>query len=66
MSERKRIDIWYCGGCNEVHVAAGGMRMSFNRDEYAVFTEMVVETHYTAWLHLKTNLVHHDSTDTVN
>ncbi len=46
---RKKITLWYCNGCDAAHLTAGGLRLSFTREEFAVFTRMVVETHYTGW-----------------
>lgn len=46
---RKQLSLWFCGGCEAVHLTAGGFRLSFTREEYAAFTRMVVETYYAGW-----------------
>jgi hypothetical protein len=48
-NDRKTVSLWYCNGCSAAHLTAGGMRLTFNRDEFATFTKMVVETHYSGW-----------------
>ncbi len=47
--DRSELNLWFCVGCGVVHLTAGGMRLSFNRAEYASFTEMVVDTYYSGW-----------------
>lgn len=46
---RKELCLWFCGGCEAVHLTAGGFRLSFTQDEYAAFTRMAVETYYAGW-----------------
>jgi hypothetical protein len=47
--DRKTISLWYCNGCDAAHLSAGGLRLTFNRDEFTTFTRMVVETQYSGW-----------------
>jgi len=46
---RKELELWFCNGCEAVHLTAGGMRLSFNQGEFSAFTKMVVETYYSGW-----------------
>lgn len=46
---RTDLTIWYCNGCEKVHLAADGVRLTFTRPEYSLFTRLVVEAHYDGW-----------------
>jgi hypothetical protein len=48
--ESSRIDVWYCSGCGAVHLAAGGMTLNFDREEFGRFAESVVDIHCRGWL----------------
>lgn len=47
--KRTDLSVWYCNGCEVVHLATDGFRLSFSRSEFAALTRMVVETHYSGW-----------------
>lgn len=53
--DRSELNLWFCNGCRVVHLSAGGMRLSFTRAEYAIFTEMVVDTYFSGWPQTKAN-----------
>jgi hypothetical protein len=46
---RTELALWYCNGCESVHLAVDSFRLSFNRSEFAALTQMVLETHYAGW-----------------
>lgn len=50
-TDEKQTDltVWYCRGCQVVHLAVDRFRLSFNKTEFAALTQMVLETHYTGW-----------------
>ncbi|MGQ0541562.1 MAG: hypothetical protein ACT4O9_06905 [Blastocatellia bacterium] len=53
--DRSELNLWFCNGCGVVHLTAGGMRLSFTRAEYSVFTEMVVDTYFLGWPRIGAN-----------
>lgn len=46
---RKAVDLWYCAGCEAVHILAGDVRLSFDRDEFNAFTEKAVDLNFRGW-----------------
>ena len=47
--QRTELSLWYCNGCEAVHILVDGFRLSFNRTEFTALTRMVLETHCTGW-----------------
>lgn len=43
------VTVWHCGGCGVVHMSVGKMVLNFTRDEFANFTEAVVDINYSGW-----------------
>lgn len=43
------IKIWHCGGCGVVHMSVKDMILNFDREEFAAFTEAVVDINYSGW-----------------
>jgi hypothetical protein len=37
------VHVWHCGGCERFHVRAGSVLLSFRTEEFAAFTETVVD-----------------------
>ena len=48
--DKIELDIWHCAGCDVVHLAAGRLRLSFDRGEFASFTEKIVDLYCRGWL----------------
>lgn len=42
------VQIWFCESCDCVHVRAANVLLTFTKDEFASFTEAVVDCHYNA------------------
>lgn len=40
-NQRTRLEVWYCRGCNAVHLTAGKVRLSLNTEEFEAFTHAV-------------------------
>lgn len=47
--ERHTVSLWYCEGCEVVHMTAGGFRLSFNREEFEAFMGMTVDLYCTGF-----------------
>jgi len=47
--EMADVKIWYCAGCGVAHMSVKDMVLNFPRDEFAAFTESVVEINYSGW-----------------
>lgn len=43
------VTVWHCGGCGVVHMSVGKMVLNFTRDEFANFTEAIVDINYSGW-----------------
>ena len=43
----KRVEIWYCSGCNTVHLGVGETCVNFDRQLFSEFAEMVAGTNMT-------------------
>ena len=43
------VTVWHCAGCGVVHMSVGQMVLNFTRDEFANFTEAVVDINYSGW-----------------
>lgn len=43
------LKLWHCAGCGVVHMSVGKMLLNFNREEFADFTDAVVETSTAGW-----------------
>jgi len=43
------VTVWHCAGCGVVHMSLGKMILNFTRDEFANFTETVVDINYSGW-----------------
>lgn len=41
-----QVEIWYCGGCKAVHLGVGETRVTFDRQRFSEFAEIVAEIHY--------------------
>ena len=56
------VKIWHCGGCGVVHMSIKDMVLNFNREEFATFTEAVVDINYSGWHseHSIIDLAEHD------
>jgi hypothetical protein len=48
-SNMANITVWHCGGCGVVHMSVGKMVLDFTREEFANFTESVVDVNYSGW-----------------
>lgn len=48
--DRTEPEIWHCVGCDVVHLAAERLRLSFDRSEFASFTEKIVDLYCRGWL----------------
>ena len=46
---RTELSLWYCNGCEAVHLLVDGFRLSFNRTEFSALAQIVLETHVTGW-----------------
>ncbi len=44
------VKIWHCRGCGVAHMSVKGMVLNFSREEFAAFTEAVVDINYSGWL----------------
>jgi hypothetical protein len=63
MREMADVKMWHCGGCRVVHMAVKDIVLNFTREEFAKFTEAVVDITYSGW-EAETgilDLVEHDS-----
>lgn len=40
---KKEVSVWHCQGCALVHISVGRMMLNFTQDEFARFTDAVVE-----------------------
>ena len=47
--EMADVKIWPCSGCRAVHMAVKDMVLNFTRNEFAAFTEAVVDINYSGW-----------------
>ncbi len=47
--EMADVKIWHCNGCGVVHMSVRDMVLNFTRDEFAVFSEAVVDINYSFW-----------------
>jgi len=47
--EMADVKLWYCAGCSVVHMSVKEMVLNFTREEFATFTESVVEINYSGW-----------------
>ena len=47
--EMADVKIWHCRGCGVVHMSVKGMVLNFNRQEFATFTDAVVDINYSGW-----------------
>lgn len=47
--EMADVKLWYCVGCGVVHLSAKDIVLNFPREEFAAFTESVVEINYSGW-----------------
>jgi hypothetical protein len=47
--EKADVKLWYCVGCGVVHLSVKDFVLNFPREEFAAFTESVVEIHYSGW-----------------
>lgn len=45
----QNVTVWHCRGCGVVHMSVGKMVLNFNRQEFADFTEAVVDINYSGW-----------------
>ena len=43
------VHLWHCGGCGVVHMSVGKMVLNFTRDDFAHFTDAVVDINYSDW-----------------
>ncbi|MBK7392752.1 MAG: hypothetical protein IPI64_05535 [Chloracidobacterium sp.] len=43
------VKIWHCGGCGVVHMSVKDKVLNFDREEFAMFTEAVVDINYSGW-----------------
>jgi hypothetical protein len=43
------VKMWHCGGCRVVHMAIKDVVLNFTREEFANFTEAVVDINYGGW-----------------
>ena len=48
-SQANQVEIWYCPGCKVVHLGLGDTRISFDRDKFSQFAEMVADVHYESF-----------------
>ena len=48
-SHANQVEIWYCGGCRAVHLGVGETRVTFDRERFSEFAEMVAEIHYDSY-----------------
>ena len=49
MKEMANVKIWHCSGCRAVHMSVRDMVLNFTREEFAAFTEAVVDMNYSGW-----------------
>ncbi|MBK8466460.1 MAG: hypothetical protein IPL32_11570 [Chloracidobacterium sp.] len=47
--EMTDVKLWHCVGCGVVHMSVKNMVLNFPREEFAAFTESVVEINYSGW-----------------
>ncbi len=43
------LDIWHCERCNGAHIRSGETVLTFNREEFELFTERVVDVNVRGW-----------------
>ena len=43
------VTVWHCSSCDAVHMSVGKMVLNFTREEFADFTEAVVDVNYSGW-----------------
>ncbi|MEP6945903.1 MAG: hypothetical protein ABJA02_08305 [Acidobacteriota bacterium] len=43
------VTVWHCAGCGVMHMSVGKTVVSFTRDEFADFTESVVDIDCSGW-----------------
>ena len=49
VQDMANVTVWHCRGCGVVHMSVGKMVLNFTRDEFANFTEAVVDINYCGW-----------------
>lgn len=47
--DKEVIDIWYCKTCSAAHMRCGETVLTFNREEFDMFTERVVDVNVRGW-----------------
>ncbi len=47
--DKKVTDIWYCEICSAAHVPCGETVLTFDREEFDMFTERVVDVNVRGW-----------------
>jgi hypothetical protein len=65
----ENVNVWHCRGCGVVHMSVGKMVLNFTRNEFADFTEAVVDINYSGWPVRDTSvfdLIDHDAETFVN
>lgn len=67
--EMAEIKLWHCAGCGVVHMSVKGTALNFSREDFAAFTEAVVDINYCAGWHAPGSVidrVDHDADSYVN
>ena len=49
MRDTANVKLWHCSGCKAVHMSVRDMVLNFTREEFAAFTEAVVDINYSGW-----------------
>lgn len=47
--KKANLEVWNCRGCKAVHISAGNVRLSLDREEFEAFTEAVVNIYCGEW-----------------
>ncbi len=57
VSKMENVKIWHCRGCEVVHMSVGKTMINFSRDDFAAFTESVVDINYSGSWHASGSVI---------